>query len=127
LLCLLWRLGLASQWLLAPREVTDEALLQTSERLLVAHRNDPSVPDAFDDPDALERRALASASPQMVLRGALLRVLARSPLGRLSATHEDHSAAVVATAVLILREGVQDEQRRRRAVSRPRTTGTSRA
>ena len=32
----------------------------------------------------------------------------------LSATHEDHSAAVVATAVLILREGVQDEQRRRR-------------
>ena len=80
LLCLLWRLGLASEWVLAPREVTDEALVQTSERLLVAHRNDPSVPGAFADPDALERRTLASAQPQMVLRGAFLRVLARSPL-----------------------------------------------
>lgn len=114
LLCLLWRLGLASQWVLAPRDVTDETLLQASERLLVAHHNDPSVPDAFADPDALERRALTDEHPQMVLRGAFLRVLARSPLGRLSATHADHPAAVVATAMLVLREGVQDERGRRR-------------
>ena len=114
LLCLLWRLGLASQWVLAPREVTDEALLQTSERLLAAYRNDPSVPDAFADPDALERRAPVSARAPMVPRGAFLRVVARSPLGRLTHAHADHPAAVVATAVLVLREGAQDERRRRR-------------
>ncbi len=114
LLCLLWRLGLASQWVLAPRDVADEALLQASERLLVIHRDDPSLADAFDDPDALERRALSTGRPQMLLRGAFLRVLARSPLGRLSATHTDHPAAVVATAVLVLREGGQDELWRRR-------------
>src|SRR5438034_11749906 len=60
LLCLLWRLGLAGQWVLAPREVTDEALVQTSERLLVAHRNDPPLTDAFAAPDTLERRAQRS-------------------------------------------------------------------
>jgi hypothetical protein len=90
LLCLLWRLGLASQWVIAPTVVADEALVQTSERLLVARRNDPSVPEAF------------------------LRVIGRSPLGRLTHAHVDHPAAVSATAVLILREGTQDEHRRRR-------------
>src|SRR5213083_1519125 len=114
LLCLLWRLGLASQWVLAPTEVTDEALVQTSEGLLVAHRKDPSVPHAFASPDALERRALASARAPMVPRGAFLRTLARSPLGRLTHTHADHPAAVVATAMLVLREGAQEERRRRR-------------
>ncbi len=114
LLCLLWRLGLAGQWVLAPREVTDQELLQTSERLLVAHRNDASVPNAFADPDARERRAFASAYAPVIPRGAFLRVLARSPLGRLTAPQADHPAAVVATAVLVLREGVQDERRRRR-------------
>src|SRR3989441_6561734 len=114
LLCLLWRLGLASQWVLAPTEVTDEALVQASERLLVAHRKDPSIPDAFASPDALERRALASARTPMVPRGAFLRTLARAPLGRLTHTHADHPAAVVATAMLVLREGAQDERRLRR-------------
>ncbi|MBI4627677.1 MAG: hypothetical protein HY729_03115 [Candidatus Rokubacteria bacterium] len=114
MLCLLWRLGLASQWVLAPTKVTDEALLGTSERLLAAHRNDPSVPTAFADLDALERRGLAGAHAPMVPRGAFLRVLARSPLGRLANAHADHPAAVVATAVLVLREGAQDERRRRR-------------
>src|SRR5256886_3423207 len=114
LLCLLWRLGLAGQWVLAPREVTDEALEQTSERLLVAHRNDPPLPDAFAAPDTLERRSQPSAHPQMTLCGASLRVLARSPLGRLPAAHAAHPAAVVATVVLVLREGVQAERRQRR-------------
>ena len=114
LLCLLWRLGLAGQWVLAPREVTDEALVQTSERLLVAHRNDPPLTDAFAALHTLERRAQQSAHPQMILCGAFLRVLARSPLGRLTAAHADHSAAVVATVVLVLREGVQAERRQRR-------------
>lgn len=114
LLCLLWRLGLAGQWLLAPTPVSNQALLETSERLLAAHRDDPSLQDVFVDPDALERRAPASAHTSMVLRGAFLRMLARSPLGRLTQAHADHHAAVVATAVLLLREGVQEEQRRRR-------------
>src|SRR3989442_2131375 len=79
LLCLLWRLGLASQWVLAPREVTDETLVQTSERLLGAHRTDPPLPDAFAAPATLERRAQPTAHPPMILRRAVLRVLAPSP------------------------------------------------
>lgn len=114
LLCLLWRLGLASQWVLAPTTVTNEALLETSRRLLETHRNDPSVPNAFADPGGFERRARPSAPVPMAPRGAFLRVLARSPLGRLTHAHADHPAAVVATAVLVLREGVKDERRQRR-------------
>src|SRR3989442_12321134 len=50
----------------------------------------------------------------MLLCGAFRRGLARYPLGRLTAAHAGHPAAVVATAVLVLREGVQAERRQRR-------------
>src|SRR3989442_11459785 len=50
----------------------------------------------------------------MILCGAFFRVLARSPLGRVTGAHADRPAAVVATGVLVLGEGVQAERRQRR-------------
>ncbi|MGQ0721931.1 MAG: hypothetical protein ACT4PE_10195 [Candidatus Eiseniibacteriota bacterium] len=112
LLCLSWRLNLGGHWVLAPQDVANQVLVTRARELLAAAHHDPSTEAAFAS-TRLDR-LLQADSNDALFRLALLRLLERSPLGRLSASHPAHRGAIVATCHMILAEGMCDGVRRQR-------------
>lgn len=102
LLCVFWRLGLAGRRLRPPRAIASDVIRWQAGRTLAAVAATPTLVErALADPTADAFGRLREPMRADAPSRALLLTLARSPLARLSTTHARHTAALVATALLL--------------------------